>query len=84
MAQREEAAGIPVTVDAAIEGKAGLFSWLSNRGIVKLNLILILAQISSYATGYDGSMINGLQSLDTWKASFHYPDAEELALYVLT
>lgn len=72
--------GIPVTVDAAIADKRGAFKWMSNPGIVKLNCVLILSLISSYATGYDGSMMNGLQSLDTWQAFFDNPDASELGL----
>ena len=79
MASTEE---LPITVDAAVASRRSVFAWLSNAGIVKLNLILILSLISSYATGYDGSMMNGLQSLDTWKDSFNNPDASELALYV--
>ena len=64
----------------ALGDQARGFSWLSNAGIVKLNLMLLLFQISSYATGYDGSMMNGLQSLDSWKESFNYPGASELGL----
>ncbi|KAK8043087.1 hypothetical protein PG994_013570 [Apiospora phragmitis] len=76
-----EKASVPVTVDAAVKGqKTGVFAWFSNAGILKLNGILLLSLISSYATGFDGSMMNGLQSLDSWKASFHNPQAEELAL----
>ncbi|KXJ85476.1 general substrate transporter [Microdochium bolleyi] len=67
----------------AIDGQLaneGWASWLGNRGILKLNAILILSLISSYATGYDGSMMNGLQSLDSWKAAFNDPDAQQLAI----
>lgn len=71
---------IPVTVDAAVAGRAGVFAWLKNAGIVKLNLVLFLSLISSYATGFDSSMMNGLQSLDTWKAYFNTPGASDLAL----
>lgn len=69
----------PVTVSSLGDKYRG-FAWLSNTGIVKLNLMLVLFQISSYATGYDGSMMNGLQSLDTWKESFDYPSASRLGL----
>ncbi|KAJ9139142.1 putative Sugar transporter [Pleurostoma richardsiae] len=79
MAPRSNAE-IPLTVAEAIGDKTGNFWWLSNRGIVKLNLMLLLFQISSYATGYDGSMMNGLQSLDSWKESFNNPGASELGL----
>jgi hypothetical protein len=36
-------------------------SYWANRGIITLNMMLLLPQLSSYATGYDGSMMNGLQ-----------------------
>lgn len=36
-------------------------SYWANRNVFALNLMLIVAQVSSYATGYDGSMMNGLQ-----------------------
>ncbi|KAF4805983.1 Lactose permease [Colletotrichum siamense] len=75
-----EPGGIPVTVDAAIAKNRGSLKWLSNPGIVKLNCILVLSLVSSYATGYDGSMMNGLQSLDTWQQSFNNPDAQQLGL----
>ncbi|EED20695.1 sugar transporter, putative [Talaromyces stipitatus ATCC 10500] len=64
----------------ALKNKGATFSWLSNAGIVKLNLMLLIFQISSYATGYDGSMMNGLQSLTTWQDSFNNPGASELGL----
>jgi hypothetical protein len=38
-------------------------SYWANRGILTLNMMLLLPQLSSYATGYDGSMMNGLQSV---------------------
>jgi hypothetical protein len=69
----------PLTVGAMSNKQNGL-SWLTNSGIMKLNLMLVIFQISSYATGYDGSMMNGLQSLTTWKASFDNPGASELGL----
>lgn len=75
-----EASAVPVTVDGAVAGRTGVFAWFKNAGIVKLNLILLLSLISSYATGFDSSMMNGLQSLDTWKAYFNNPNASNLAL----
>lgn len=69
----------PLTV-GVLKNKGTTFSWLSNGGIIKLNLMLVLFQISSYATGYDGSMMNGLQSLTTWQTSFNNPGASELGL----
>lgn len=31
--------------------------------------------------GYDGSMMNGLQTLDTWQSYFGYPSASSLGLF---
>ncbi|GME56944.1 Lactose permease [Neofusicoccum parvum] len=67
-----------VSADAVLNGqKAG---WFENAAIVKLNLILLLSMISSYATGFDGSMMNGLQSLDTWNNFFNHPGPSLLGL----
>ena len=47
----------PVTMELALADpnrKTGF----ANKGLVWLNLILSVAQISSYATGYDGSMMS--------------------------
>ncbi|KAJ5485407.1 sugar transporter [Penicillium diatomitis] len=69
----------PLTVGAMSKRGSGL-GWLSNKGIVQLNMMLVLFQVSSFATGYDGSMMNGLQSLTSWKESFNNPGASELGL----
>ncbi|CAI6338710.1 unnamed protein product [Periconia digitata] len=68
----------PITMDQALVGRKT--GWFADRGIITINLLLVLCQISSYATGYDGSMMNGLQSLDEWKEFFHQPGASTLAL----
>jgi hypothetical protein len=70
---------LPYTVGGIVSGRTGR-TWLTNSGIIKLNLMLAIFQISSYATGYDGSMMNGLQSLTTWQNSFNNPGASELGL----
>lgn len=57
----EVAGGIPINVDAAVQ--RGSLSWLRNGGIVKLNCILVLSLISSYATGFDGSMVSRVHFL---------------------
>ncbi|KAJ5494627.1 hypothetical protein N7463_010714 [Penicillium fimorum] len=79
MVMSEPKAESPFMIGAL--GSRGIeLSWLSNSGIIKLNLMLVLLQISSYATGYDGSMMNRLQSLTTWKISFNNPGPPELGL----
>jgi hypothetical protein len=39
-----------------------------------------LAGVRSYLLTTLSGMMNGLQSLDTWKASFNNPDANKLAM----
>ena len=47
-------------------------------------IILILnitrSLITSSTTGYDGSMMNGLQSLPQWESAFHNPSNGKLGL----
>lgn len=54
--------------------------FMANTGLIKLNLVLLLAQASSYSCGYDTSMMNGLQALDEWQASFNNPGPSQLGL----
>jgi hypothetical protein len=46
----------PTTMDQALMGRKT--GWFADRGIITINLLLVLCQISSYATGYDGSMMS--------------------------
>lgn len=55
--------------------------WWNHSYIVKLNLLLIIPLITSYANGFDGSMMNGLQSVSHWKEYFGNPTAQELGLF---
>ena len=45
----------PQTLDEALAGRQ---TGLRNGGLVVLNIILSIVQLSSYATGYDGSMMS--------------------------
>jgi hypothetical protein len=49
----------PLTLDEALAGRKGLYS---NSGVLTLNIILSIVQLSSYATGYDGSMMSEMAS----------------------
>ncbi|PVF99738.1 general substrate transporter [Serendipita vermifera] len=55
--------------------------WWQHGYIVKLNLLLIIPLITSYANGFDGSMMNGLQSVERWQEYFHHPTPEDLGLF---
>ncbi|TXT06102.1 hypothetical protein VHUM_03575 [Vanrija humicola] len=41
---------------------------------LKLTLIICLVLITSMTNGYDGSMMNGLQALSTWRNYFGHPE----------
>ncbi|KAG9313571.1 hexose transporter [Chiua virens] len=54
--------------------------WYNNRRLIVLNAWIVLLLITSSTTGYDGSMMNGLQSLTQWQAAFDYPSGGNLGL----
>ncbi|KAK7051545.1 hypothetical protein VNI00_004523 [Paramarasmius palmivorus] len=54
--------------------------WYNNRRLIILNAWLVLLLITSSTNGYDGSMMNGLQSLDQWKKDFNFPGPSMLGL----
>lgn len=55
-------------------------SWLRKPHLVQLNLCVTVILLSSTTMRFDGSMMNGLQSLDTWYAYFGNPDGTWLGL----
>jgi hypothetical protein len=48
-------------------------TWKSNKRLIALNAWIVLFLITSSTNGYDGSMMNGLQSLTQWNEAFGYP-----------
>ncbi|KAB2577234.1 Lactose permease [Lasiodiplodia theobromae] len=48
--------------------------WFQQSHLLRLNLILLVPLLSSAVAGYDGSLMNGLQSLKQWKAYFNEPE----------
>jgi sugar porter (SP) family MFS transporter len=54
--------------------------WYNNRRIIILNAWIVLLLITSSTNGYDGSMMNGLQSLTQWKSYFNNPSGGRLGL----
>ncbi|OJA17867.1 hypothetical protein AZE42_05906 [Rhizopogon vesiculosus] len=54
--------------------------WYNNRRIITLNAWIVLLLISSSTNGYDGSMMNGLQSLPQWEVAFDNPSGSKLGL----
>jgi len=54
--------------------------WYNNRRLIALNGWIVLLLITSSTNGYDGSMMNGLQSLPQWQSYFKKPGSGELGL----
>ncbi|KAG1886978.1 hypothetical protein F4604DRAFT_1225062 [Suillus subluteus] len=55
-------------------------SWWKNRGLLVLNIYLILPLLSSVLNGLDSSILNGLQILPGWQEYFHNPQGKTLGL----
>ncbi|KAG8902195.1 hypothetical protein FRB99_004777 [Tulasnella sp. 403] len=71
----------------AMSGSAGNINellhpgaWYKNSRLIILNLWILLLLITSSTNGYDGSMMNGLQTLEQWKKAFNYPTGGMLGL----
>ncbi|KZV61446.1 hypothetical protein PENSPDRAFT_294602 [Peniophora sp. CONT] len=54
--------------------------WWTNKGILSLNLLLLIPLLSSTVNGYDSSLVNGLQILPGWQTSFGNPKSSSLGL----
>ncbi|VDB84795.1 unnamed protein product [Peniophora sp. CBMAI 1063] len=54
--------------------------WWTNKGILALNLLLVIPLLSSTVNGYDSSLVNGLQILPGWQTSFGDPKTSSLGL----
>jgi len=55
--------------------------WYKNNRLVLLNLWICLLLLTSSTSGYDGSMINGLQSVNRWEEFFDFPAGGKLGLF---
>ncbi|KAJ1302471.1 hypothetical protein OPQ81_002789 [Rhizoctonia solani] len=67
-----------VTLDPALLFKG---RWWQHSHIFWLNILLLVPLVTSYANGFDGSMMNGLQSVEQWKEYFGHPDSKDLGLF---
>ncbi|KAF9555258.1 hexose transporter [Agrocybe pediades] len=54
--------------------------WYNNKRLIALNFWILLLLVTSSTNGYDGSMMNGLQSLPQWDGYFHHPTKGKLGL----
>lgn len=52
--------------------------WWKDWTLLKLNTLLLCALLTQIASGYDGSMLNGMQALPQWKKFFGEPTGTRL------
>lgn len=54
--------------------------WYRTPHLLRLNILLLVVTLSATGMGFDGSMMNGLQSLSTWTDYFHNPSSYLLGI----
>ena len=52
--------------------------WYRYPHLLKLNLLLLAPILAQVVSGYDGSMMNGLQDVAVWQSYFNYPLGQRL------
>ncbi|KAL3465005.1 major facilitator superfamily domain-containing protein [Aspergillus heterothallicus] len=55
-------------------------TWWKNAGMRKTYICLMFVVLTSATNGYDGSMMNGLQTLKPWQEHFDYPSGSLLGI----
>ncbi|KAF5962403.1 lactose permease [Fusarium bulbicola] len=55
--------------------------WWKSPNLRQLNLLLIIPMLSIFTQGFDGSMMNGLQSVEPWRQYFGEPKGSTLGLF---
>lgn len=58
-------------------------TWWRDPGLRHLYLLLLVPLMTSMVNGYDGSMMNALQTSEQWQDYFHHPRGSLLAFYNL-
>jgi hypothetical protein len=53
--------------------------WILTPHLFKLNFLLLAGLLSQATAGFDGSMVNGLQSLPQWDKYFDHPAKSRLS-----
>ncbi|KIM93674.1 hypothetical protein OIDMADRAFT_137244 [Oidiodendron maius Zn] len=56
-------------------------SWWKQPNLRRLYLMLPFLFLGSTTLGYDGSLLNGLQSMETWQDFFKHPVGSNLGIY---
>ncbi|KAH7305004.1 general substrate transporter [Stachybotrys elegans] len=54
--------------------------WWRVPHLLRLNLLLTVPLLTPYIMGYDGSMFNGMQSMEAWQDQFGHPTGAKLGV----
>ncbi|KAI8721712.1 MFS domain-containing protein [Fusarium sp. LHS14.1] len=54
--------------------------WWRVPHLLKLNALLLVPLLTSYVSGFDGSLLNGMQSLPSWNEDFDNPSGSVLGI----
>ncbi|KAL0944840.1 hexose transporter protein (Lactose permease) [Colletotrichum truncatum] len=57
-------------------------SWWRVPHLIRLNMLLLVPFFASYVGGFDGSMLNGIQTVKQWQEDFEHPSGATLGLLV--
>ncbi|CAD0085430.1 unnamed protein product, partial [Aureobasidium vineae] len=56
-------------------------AWYTDAGLLKLYAMIIIPFLSATTNGYDGSLLNGLQTMEPWQNYFNNPSGSTLGLF---
>lgn len=56
-------------------------TWWKSPGLRTLYLMMPVLFLGSTINGYDGSLLNGLQTMDAWQTYFNNPNGARLGLF---
>ncbi|KUL86934.1 hypothetical protein ZTR_05287 [Talaromyces verruculosus] len=71
----------PAAGVAMPESKLDTRHWRRHRNLRTLNLLLLIPLLSIFSQGFDGSMMNGLQSVSHWQSYFGTPEGATLGFF---
>lgn len=84
----EKNAGVNTTqdIDGADDSHAATLdvptvTWWKDPGLRHLYLLIPIGFLGSTINGYDGSLLNGLQTLEQWRSYFNHPSGDKLGLF---
>ncbi|TKX22982.1 lactose permease-like protein 2 [Elsinoe australis] len=69
------------TVDGHVELHVPDVTWYKQPGLRKLYAMMPIFFLGSTLTGYDGSLLNGLQTMDSWQNYFDRPSGARVGLF---